>query len=395
MTERHSSAIRGGNWLGPPEDALVRVAEVWYSHASFFAEPIESLKAVARRLVESDVAYAVFSSDGTAWWAEPPVLREDWWGARRVGYSQSAQVWLPKSDDDLVVKAGVDASRFSIEEQQLFNDTFRESTPYIRLFCDACGLQIESPDSTVMLRPQIKLYGNGVMLIHLVLEWDEQLRFAELIGDLVNMQSRTARNAVVPPGVLLAADELSIIASTKGVRNRRREIRNRRRDIAAMVAEHVTGEAHEQHRWALGVSKAPSGRWMDATTLHDLHAYYQDGVALCVNLPHGLRQGSVRGHSSLKNPFSVFWQARPCVHLVDSAVSPADYLVAGSAPAQNLGRLLARSAAVSAPARGGEVIPEGADRVVPSAPCCGRVHLTTMGYRRRDCGVGMAMEASQ
>lgn len=331
-------------------DAVIRPLEVWYTHASFFAEPISSLTAVARRLLERGIAYAVFSSEGQAWWADPPVLKEDWWGARRVGQSHSTQVWIPASEDELVVRAGVDASRFAGQEQLLFNDTFRESTPYIRVFCDQCGLQTVSPTSTILFRPQIKLYDNGVVLIHLALECEqEDVSFPDLIDNLVNLQAHSAQNLVVPPGVLLAADELSIVASTRGVAGRAREIRERRVEIASLIAEHTSGESGERHRWAMGVSQSPDGRWMNADTLYDLYDFYRDGVASCVNLPHGALSGIARGRSALKNPPSVFWHARPSVHMVDPVTGLSEYLTVGSAAALQLGRLLARSSVLPAP----------------------------------------------
>ena len=344
---------RGEDTARPVEaqgDAVIRPLEVWYTHASFFAEPISSLTAVARRLLERGIAYAVFSSEGQAWWADPPVLKEDWWGARRVGQSHSTQVWIPDSEDELVVKAGVEASRFAGQEQLLFNDTFRESTPYIRVFCDQCGLQMVSPASTILFRPQIKLYDNGVVLIHLALECEEEdVSFPDLIDNLVNLQAHSAKNLVVPPGVLLAADELSIVANTKGVADRAREIRERRVEITSLIAGNTSGESGERHSWAMGVSQSPDGRWINSDTLYDLYDFYRDGVASCVNLPHGALSSIARGRSALKNPPSVFWHARPSVHMVDPVTGLSEYLTVGSAAALQLGRLLARSSVLPAP----------------------------------------------
>ena len=205
----------------------------------------------------------------------------------------------------------------------------------------------------MLFRPQVKLYANGVLLIHLIPErGDKRASFTGLLDGYVNLQTRAAENLVLSPEVLLAAERLSIIANAKGVRARARQIRERRAALAPAIQANAVGGSEDGERWGVGVAPVPEGPWPQPPNLYDLYDYHRDAVESCIDLGHTALSASIRGRKSLRNAPSIFWNARPSVHVLDSTADLSDYLTTGSPAELELSRLLARSSSLTSPMSG-------------------------------------------
>jgi len=286
--------------------------EVWHTFGTWFVDGFgDGLQDVAEKLVKSGVAEVAHTSDGYVYsLSDDEAVRSDC----AVSISPSGQE--AKIRCDLLgsgLYSGEGAYQFALmsyRENWLMSGYLHENAPFVRALLNP--VVMENDDLSVVLYPQLKLYANGVALLHFRLfSPDGGTDSATLINSYLNLFTMTVTNLMVPPAVLLQNDAGAALASITS----RRHAKN----VMAAFERHIQGHVERVSRmdtedFSFGLVDVPHALYAapdEPYTFGFVREMYMTAIA------HVLapERQAFREHGD-------YWSSRPTVFLFDYKRQP-------------------------------------------------------------------------
>jgi len=176
--------------------------QIWHCYSSYVLEDLPNLAEVANRLVESGLA-EVAILDGETYWARG--LQGSLHGKLEIERSPvgpQGKLNLPRGPlNDFQIECIVQASWLDIQDRYLMGHPPKSNA--LRAFLPLCRLEFGS--WSVEFYPQIKVYGDGVILLTFrILSGEPSYDWAEFVREQINLFLHEATAVWLPPRALRA-----------------------------------------------------------------------------------------------------------------------------------------------------------------------------------------------
>jgi hypothetical protein len=319
-------------------DAEIQIGEweLWHTYASYFLVEGLDLAAVARSLVESDVAVAscLFPDNRVYGRNQAAVTTADI-EIERSGEATEACLKYPLLSDEYACEAVYQCAAMRFAEMLRISPLMVEGIPYLRALCPPMILC--DPTHQYILYPQVRLFGNGVLLIHFRMRSPKHpTAISSFVDDYVNLYQFNADVIRMPIAALSLAEHCW--ASEAGNREARTLAE---KQVARAIAHHESSlEQVDLGDFSFQLSAVPSDESVFGSSHHNLGAvrwYLTKAIESCV--AKTVKGRLVGRHCSLEGEY---WSGRPTVYLFDYALQPS---VFGDVPTDlenAFGRILAR-----------------------------------------------------
>lgn len=217
---------------------------VWHTYSSLFQEAFYDLGAIAQRLVDSGMSPFVYSSRGVACWRTDEGVESGRLVIDMRAHESSGHVGLPRTATEYQAQCALMAGSMRVAERAMLNDSRLVEAQFVRAFLDV--IHLHSGEYRVNLYPQIKLYANGVFLLHFVVfSPSGGVPLADMVERYVNLFGVPYDRFDMAPG-LINAGESGILTTPDSGRRERREaekaLQQRRSDMEARAEDMTDGD---------------------------------------------------------------------------------------------------------------------------------------------------------
>lgn len=220
---------------------FARDYEVWHTFGTYFTSDFEDgLKSVAERLVQAGVAAVAYTSDGFAYAKREGKTVSTECAVRISPSGQLADIRCDLLEPHLYSGEGVyQFAWMAYRESWLMSGYLREYAPFARALLNP--ILLEDGKQSVVLYPQLKIYGNGVMLLHLRLfSPDDGSDGETLVDKHLNLFEMDVERLGVPPEVLMQYDAGAALTSMPS--------RQHTKKAVAAFERHIRGHVERAHR---------------------------------------------------------------------------------------------------------------------------------------------------
>jgi hypothetical protein len=289
--------------------------EVWHTFGTWFvADFKDGLEVVAEELVKTGIAEVAHTSDGRVFTLQDDkVVQTDCTVTTRPS-GQEAQIECDLLGSGLYSGEGVyQFAWMAYREKWLMSAYLHDYTPFVRALLNP--IVMENEEISVVLYPQLKLYGNGVALLHFRLfAPDDGSDLTSLVNSYLNLFGMDVTKLMVPPSVLLQYDMGNALASITS--------RSHTKNAVAAFERHIQGHVEHVHRmdtedFSFGLVDIPREQYLNADepyTFGFVRDLYMTAIARVL-----------APKRQVFRECGNYWSSRPTVFLFDYTRQPAKF----------------------------------------------------------------------
>jgi hypothetical protein len=288
--------------------------QIWHTFGTWFVDGFDDgLEGIATALVKSGVAEVAQTSDGQVYLLRDDEVKKTTCTVNVSPSGESALVQCDLLHDGTYASEGVHQfAVMSYRENWLMSSYLHEYAPFVRLLLNP--VVMENEEQSVVLYPQMKLYGNGVAILHFRLfSPDGGSDSATLINLHLNLFTMTATRLMVPPSVLLQYDAgaaLSAVTSRRHAKN-----------VLEAFEQHIAGHVDRATRmdtedFSFGLVDAPLDQYIGEKV--GTFGFVRDLYMQAVSRVIAPKRKAFRETGG-------YWSSRPTVFLFDYTRQPARF----------------------------------------------------------------------
>jgi hypothetical protein len=287
--------------------------QIWHTFGTWFVDDFDDLDAVAAALVDSNVAEVAHTSDGHVYLRQDDEVKKTTCTVRVSPSGHSAFVDCDLLGKGLYSSEGVyQFAVMSYRENWLMSSYLHEYTPFVRVLLNP--VVMENEEQSVVLYPQMKLFGNGVALLHFRLFAPEDGNDGETLVDFhLNLFQMDVTRLMVPPAILLQYDAGAALSSVTSRRHAKNVLEAFERHIAGHV-DRVTRMDTED--FSFGLVEVPLDQYIgeEPCTFGFVRELYMQAVSRVLAPKRKVfrEQGN-------------YWSSRPTVFLFDYTRRPEKF----------------------------------------------------------------------
>ncbi|MGB4442381.1 MAG: hypothetical protein WBJ62_09205 [Coriobacteriia bacterium] len=288
--------------------------QIWHTFGTWFVDDFDDgLDAVAAALVESGVAEVAHTSDGHVYSRQDDEVKKTTCAVRVSPSGHTAFVECELLGKGLYSSEGVyQFAVMSYRENWLMSGYLHEYAPFVRVLLNP--VVIENDEQSVVLYPQVKLYGNGVALLHFRLFAPEDGSDGEtLVNFHLNLFQMDVTRLLVPPSILLEYDAATALSSVTS----RRHAKN----VLEAFKQHIAGHVDRATRmdiedFSFGLVEVPIDQYIgeEPCTFGFVRELYMQAISHAIAPKRSVfrEQGN-------------YWASRPTVFLFDYTRQPEKF----------------------------------------------------------------------
>lgn len=293
---------------------------LWHTYSSFFGEEFFDLSSVSLGLVSSGVAEFAYGTNGTAHWRHGESVESGPVDIQFRRSEKAAEITFPPSLRGFGLECAYQAGAMRVQERYMINESKLLEAPFVRAFLGVCHLKTSG--GQVNLYPQIKLYANGVFLLHFRLFSPEGgTPLDQLVDRYENVFLLRAESIEMAPSLLLAAESNILLAP--GMPRIERDsvlahLDRRQHAIRESAVEASDGD------FVFKVASLTPDESLSPGESHDfdtLRAYVTAAVEWSVTRNRDLPRGNPERRRTHR--VGGFWSCRPTVYLIDFEGQPS------------------------------------------------------------------------
>jgi hypothetical protein len=310
---------------------------IWHTYATFFKVSKVDLQWVGTFLSQAGIARAA------CLFPESQVLtglegddRLTPLEIERPRYANRATITSPLLGRDYEGEAAFEAAAMRFAEEQVISPLLVESAPYLRAFIEPYVLEDET--HRYSLYPQIKLFENGVLLVHFrMFSPDAPIPLSLFLRDYLDLFRFNPEVIRMPLAPLLLAEQAW--ANSGGTKHDRDTARAQSARLADR--HHETVELVDLGDFSFHLASVPREDNPLGKNEHNLgfaRWCLTESIGLAIERQPG-REKRCKPRAILGN----YWSGRPAVYLIDYSDRPADFSAPSERLEEAMGAILARA----------------------------------------------------
>lgn len=295
--------------------------EIWHTYTSYFDTTYIDLEDLARRLVESELAYLTFHRDGLTYWKGRDGVGEGISSVSLSSENHRATISLDPINEDQPELEGFSAEAwgqacyFRFSEKRLFGSELPLPHPYIRVFLGKCNLLIEKSSTKINLYPIAVIYESGIIIIEFrTISPEYEIDIDEFISGAVNLFQFQFDRIEVSPALSKLATRAWYHSKRKWKLHHRAALIFLEKDHDIAVSQMTENEESGDFTFEMApLSSSEDQNYFEQLSSLALTLFHT--IAFVISQPRKGLKFLIRGQRNIIE-VGGFWSGRPHIHII-------------------------------------------------------------------------------